>query len=276
MTETVTIIKEKDRVRTVNQLAYGLVVFLLMCCGVGHAQTTATQLSIGGVDVLDTYLSPEKYHGVEWRFVSEVNRDSRKHQWQNGVLTYNLTHEGAFAYVHNRVGNTHEYVGHYDFSYAVSRKWNLLDDDLHIDAGAMVDAFVGFNYNDRNGNNPAQGYGSLALGMRCSAAYTFTLFSKRITASYEARIPFVGVMFSPNYGQSYYEMFNLGNYDHNIVAYSVSPLQLRQQLAFDIPVARRTSLRIGYMCDIRQAKPNNLKQHHYYNAATIGVVIRKD
>lgn len=235
----------------------------------------ATQLSVGGANILDTYLSPEKYRGVEWRFISEVNRDSRKHQWSDGMLTYNLTHEGAFAYVHNRAGNAHEYVGHYDFSYAVSRRWNVLNDNLHFDVGAMVDALVGFNYNNRNGNNPAQGYGSLALGMRCSASYTFRLFGKCVTASYEGRISFVGMMFSPNYGQSYYEIFNRGNYDHNVMAYSFCPLQLRQQLAIDISVAGRTSLRIGYLNDIRQAKPNNLKQHHYYNAATIGVVIRK-
>ena len=103
----------------------------------------------------------------------------------------------------------------------------------------------------------------------------FLKFLSTITVNYQMRMPWLGMMFSPNYGQSYYEIFNRGNYDHNVMAYSFCPLQLRQQLAIDISVAGRTSLRIGYLNDIRQAKPNNLKQHHYYNAATIGVVIKK-
>ncbi len=252
-------------------------MMIILCAAThGSAQdnryvSVATQLSVGGANVLDTYLSPEKYRGAEYRFVSEVDRDSRKHDG----ITYNLTHEGAYAYLHNRAVTAHEYVGHYDFSYAVMRRWRLADDRLQLAAGVMADAFVGFNYNNRNSNNPAQGYGSLALGARFSCSYSFTLFHKCMTVNYEGRVPLFGVMFSPNYGQSYYEMFNRGNYDHNIVAYSVCPFQLRQQLSLDIPIAKRTALRIGYLGDIRQAEPNNLKQHHYYNAATVGVVIRK-
>lgn len=239
-----------------------------------HAQdtTVATQMSVGKADVLDTYLSPEKYKGVEWRFVSEVRRDSRKHE----NVTYALTHEGAFAYIHNRVGNGHEYVGHYDFSYAVLRKWSVADGRLHLYAGPMLDAMVGFNYNSRNGsNNPAQGYLTGALGVHGAASYELKLFGKSMTLGYEMRMPMAGLMFSPNYGQSYYEIFNRGDYDHNIVIFSVSPFQIRQQLTADVLISPNTSLRLGYISDIRQAKPNNLKQHHYGNAVVIGVVIRK-
>ncbi|MCR5069491.1 MAG: DUF3316 domain-containing protein, partial [Prevotella sp.] len=124
-------------------------MMIILCAAThGSAQdnryvSVATQVSVGGANVLDTYLSPEKYRGSEYRFVSEVDRDSRKHDG----ITYNLTHEGAFAYLHNRAVTAHEYVGHYDFSYAVMRRWRLADDRLQLAAGAMADAFVGFNYN---------------------------------------------------------------------------------------------------------------------------------
>ena len=130
-------------------------MMIILCAAThGSAQdnryvSVATQVSVGGANVLDTYLSPEKYRGAEYRFVSEVDRDSRKHDG----ITYNLTHEGAFAYLHNRAVTAHEYVGHYDFSYAVMRRWRLADDRLQLAAGVMADAFVGFNYNNRNFNN---------------------------------------------------------------------------------------------------------------------------
>ena len=140
----------------------------------------------------------------------------------------------------------------------------------------MAEGLLGGTYNNRNSNNnPAQGYLSAAIGAHLAARYDLTVFGKRVTLGYEARYPLVGMMFSPNYGQSYYEIFNLGNYDHNIVVTSPATFQLRQQLTADVMLKGNTSLRLGYLCDIRQATPNNLKQHHYYNAVTIGIVIRK-
>lgn len=261
-----------------------LFIALMMLCLPGHitAQETevATMLGVGGANMLDTYLSQEKYRGVEWRLMSEVRRDrlymDSLSMGSTGGLTYGLSHELAFAYTHNRVRNGHEYSGHYVFAYSVTRRWDMLHDALHIYVGGMAEGLLGGTYNNRNSNNnPAQGYLSAAIGAHLAARYDLTVFGKRVTVGYEARYPLVGMMFSPNYGQSYYEIFNLGNYDHNIVVTSPATFQLRQQLTADVMLKGNTSLRLGYLCDIRQATPNNLKQHHYYNAVTIGIVIRK-
>ena len=250
-----------------------IIVMLLPSLG-GKAQerSVATQVGIGAANTLDTYLSPEKYRGTEWRMQSEVRRDGTSHP----SLSFALTHEAAFAYTHNRALSGHQYAGHYDFSYAAMRRWDLLDNALHLYAGAMTDAMIGFAYNTHNGNNnPAQGYGSLTVGAHLAAKYSFTLFNKSITVGYEARYPMFGLMFSPNYGQSYYEIFSRGNYDRNITAIMPDVFQLRQQLTVDVPVGKSTSVRLGYLNDIRQAKPNNLKQHHYYNGLIMGMVISK-
>ncbi|MBQ1650542.1 MAG: DUF3316 domain-containing protein [Prevotella sp.] len=253
-----------------------IVTFILYIASVSYAQDkfVSTQFSIGHLNQLDTYLSNEKYRGSEWRFISEVIRDSHKHP-----LTYSLIHEGAFANTHNRSENANELSGHYDFAYAVMRKFSLnLSDDsrLNLYAGLYSNIDLGFCYNTRtSSNNPAQGYASLNLGPQVMGRYSFHLWRKSMTLSYEARVPFVGIMFSPNYGQSYYEIFNEGVYDHNVVVTSVATFQLRQQLSLDIKVSPKTAIRIGYLCDIRQATPNNLKQHQWYNAALIGVTLRR-
>lgn len=257
------------------EMRYVQIILAVMLCIVtkGYAQhsTVSTQIAIGSANVLDTYLSPEKYRGMEYRFVSDVVRHSDKHP-----TTYQLTHEGAIGYTHNRSKNAHALTGHYDFAFAMMHDWSLMQDKLKLHAGGMADLNLGFNYNTRNSaNNPAQGYASLQIGPNVMAQYEITLFRKKMFLGYQARLPIAGIMFSPNYGQSYYEMFSENNYDNNVVFHAFKTFQIRQQLSLDIPVAKRTAIRIAYINDIRQTKPNNLKQHHYYNAGSIGFVINK-
>ncbi len=252
-------------------LKYYLTAVALSLSLHSSAQEVATQLALGSTNNLDTYLSPEKYRGFEGRFISEVLRDSRKRP-----VTYALTHEGALATTHNRAITANELSGSYDFTYSMMYRTAFVDGRLHFLVGGMAHYNVGFTYNTRNSsNNMAQGYMSLDLGPHVMLSYDLPLWGRAFRINWEARMPFVGVMFSPNYGQSYYEIFNRGNYDHNIVVTSLAVPQFRHHFSIDVPLSGKCALRVGYLGDYRQAKPNNLKQHQYYNAATIGIVVKK-
>ena len=188
------------------------------------------------------------------------------------MLGIMLMHQGSFAYADNRSGNGSEMAGMYTFTYGVHYNWDFMGGRFNVMAGAQADLDVGFLYNTRNGNNPAQARLALNIAPSAAATYRFRLGRVPMSARYQASVPLFGVMFSPNYGQSYYEIFSRGDYDHNVVPTTVaSTPSLRQMLTVDFTLGR-TTLRVGYLGDYRQAKVNNLKYHTYSNMFLIGFV----
>ena len=234
----------------------------------------ALMLGIGYTDILDTYLSPEKYRGTDLRFISHTRREK-----DSTCLVHQLLHEGCIATADNRSGNGGEIGGGYTFAYSLLRKWQMSVGSCHLRllAGGTAELSVGFLYNTRGSNNPAQARLALQLKPTVAADFDFRLFRRQqrpFTLHYEASAPLCGLMFSPNYGQSYYEIFSRGNYDHNCVPTTIaSTPSLRQILTLDFR-ALHTTWRIGYLGDWRQASVNNLKQHTYTHALVFGIVRR--
>ena len=227
----------------------------------------ATMIAVGTANILDSYLSPENYTGEEIRFISTVHKPTR---WNN--IWQTVVNEGSIATVNNRADNNDEIGGAYDFQYHLRHHWE--HGNFNFEVGAAIGAHLGFLYNTRNSNNPAQAYAAINLMPSAALSRSLTLFKRPSTLHYELTAPLVGLMFSPNYGQSYYEIFSRGNYDHNIVPTTIGATpSLRHSLTLDIPLSRRnitSQLRIGYLGDYQQAKVNNLKQHHYTHLFLIG------
>ena len=231
---------------------------------------TNTQiLGIGAVNTLDTYLSPEEYTGTELRYISHSVRE-------NGTkLSRELVHQAQILSVRNRRENNNELGGFYNFQYNwqyALGQWNVGEGELRLKVGGGVDTRLGFLYNMRNSNNPAQAYAQVNIAPNAVAAYRFRLRNLPFQLRYEVQVPLLGLAFSPNYGQSYYEIFTRDNYDHNLVVTSpVSAPSLRQLLTLDFTVCH-TTFRVGYLGDYQQAKINQLRQHVWSNLLVLGIV----
>ena len=102
--------------------------------------------------------------------------------------------------------------------------------------------------------------------------WKFRLKNYPMTLRYQANLPLLGAMFSPEFSESYYEIFSLGNGGRNVAFTSLhNNPSLRQLLTLDFPI-RNTVMRVGYICDLQQAKVNHLKSHTYSHDFMIGIV----
>lgn len=253
-----------------------LLILLVSCVGISAQDTLSHEkylvrsamVGIGKTNVYDTYLSPLEYKGPELRFMYESMRMTRL---MGGRVSAQRIVQVNCSSTDNISKSSTSYSGMFNWTYALHYQYNV-NGKLKILFGPMIDLNGGFIYNTRNSNNPAQAkvYGNIDAS--AMAIYKFRIVRYPMVVRYQANLPFMGVMFSPEYGQSYYEIFSLGHGGRNVLFTSFhNAPSLRQMLTLDFPVGK-TIIRAGYLCDIQQAKVNNLKSHFYSHNFMIGFV----
>lgn len=222
---------------------------------------------IGQSSQLDTYLSPLNYKGVQVSFLSRIDRQTH---WAGGRLHYQGTFQGAFTNVKDRLKMNEEWGAHvgYDagwhYHWTPSQHWTLM-------AGGLIGTDLGFLYNTNGGNNPAQARFNIDISLSAGATYHLRIRKTTLPISYQADLPLMGIMFSPQFGQSYYEL-SRGNRDHNVCfTYPINAFSLRQMLWVDVPF-RYFDLRAGYLWDVRQSHVNSIRVHDISHSFLLGFV----
>ena len=230
--------------------------------------TRATMYGVGFTNVFDTYLSPQEYKGVDFR----ISRESmRMTKWMNGNVSLQSFFQADLGYTHNRVDNNNTFSGLANWNYGLHYNFPITS-NFKLLAGGLIDLNGGFVYNLRNGNNPAQARAYINLDASGMAIWDLRIKNYPISLRYQVNLPFAGIMFSPNYGQSYYEIFTLGNWNGvlNFTSLHNQP-SLRQMLTVDFPVGR-TKMRLAYLWDAQQSKVNDIKTHTYSHVFMVGFV----
>lgn len=228
----------------------------------------ATLYGVGHTNILDTYLSPMEYTGPELRILRE---NMRMTQLMDGKVSRQSLFQANVSMSENRAGTSSQL--------AFLANWNLayhyqfhINENLKLLAGPNLDLNGGMVYNFRNSNNPVNAKAYANLGASGMAIYRFSIKEYPFVLRYQLNIPLIGLMFSPEYGQPYYEMSLSHDWGKNICFTSLhNQPSMRQLLTLDIPI-RSTNLRVGYLCDIQQAKVNHLKSHTWTHALMVGFV----
>ena len=264
-----------------NHRISGAILGLLIGCNCLTAQTTdsipaaptryvtrATLYGAGFTNIYDTYLSPQEYKGVEFRVSRESMRMTR---WMDGRISRQTFFQANFGYTHNKVDNNNTMSALANWNYGLHYNFPLTP-NFTLLAGAVADLNGGFVYNLRTGNDPAAARAYVNLAASGMAIWKLRIRQYPITLRYQLNLPVMGVMFSPNYGQSYYEIFTLGNAD-GVVRFTSLHNQpsLRQMLTADFPVGR-ARMRLAYLCDLQQSHVNDIKTHAYSHVFMVGFV----
>lgn len=230
--------------------------------------TRATMYGVGHTNVFDTYLSPQEYTGLEFRFARETMRQAKCVSGNTFIQNYFQAYVG---YTENRAENNNTFNGLMTWNYGLFHRFRLTE-HFQLLGGGMGDLNGGFIYNLRNSNNPASAKAYFNLAASGMAIWDVKIKRYPLRLRYQVLLPVAGVMFSPQYGQSYYEIFTLGN-AHGIINFTSLHNQpaLRQSLSVDFPVGNST-LRLGYLCDLQQSKVNDLKTHTFSHVFMVGFV----
>lgn len=232
-----------------------------------RAVTSSTILSIGGSDVLDTYLTPLDYRGIYLGLLNErlqvagfgnMNWINQQKIWAEYTSNNNDAQNGLVA------------TGFLGYSWGSMRRYHVAE-GLTLMAGPYIAAEAGFIYNLRNGNNPASAKLSIETGGSVMAVYQLKCFPRfPITLRYQASLPVMSVFFSPHYEQSYYEIFSLGN-TSGIVKFGSfhNRFDLNNMFTADFPIGA-LNLRIGFQSKIHNTHVNDIKTRRISNAFMIG------
>ena len=219
-------------------------------------------MGFGSANVMDTYLSPYSYNHKDFRcdlIYEEFGRDSKMYQGAGFHL----------ATMENHARNVREY----DFGLYTQFTYRFLQMEkgaFNLKAGPMGYLYAGGLYNERNGNNPAQARFSLMADLSAMLTYGFSLWGKDFELEYALDVPFVGLAYSPRFGQSYYEQFLLNDYDHNCVfAHFVNTPSIRHRLLLNFPFFDKRWF-VGYNGVMDQTKYNGLRYHSYSHQFIIG------
>lgn len=227
----------------------------------------ALSFGIGHANVFDTYLSPQEYKGVDFRISRESMRMTNR--IKNVSIQNHL--QTNISYTENYVNNNNSFSGMVNWNYGLHYNFNI-SPNFKLLAGGLIDANLGFIYNLRNGNNPASAKAYLNLAGSGMAIWHTKIKQYPLILRYQLNVPLMGLMFSPHYGQSYYEIFSVGNSSNifNFTSLHNQP-SFRQFFTVDLPV-RQVTLRLSYVMDIQQSKLNKIESHIYTHTFMVGFV----
>jgi len=200
-------------------------------------------VGIGGYHIKNTYLSPIQYSGTGLRIVNERMQMLAK---SDQKISIHKVFDIELSSVSNPAGTIGALAGIVDYTYGYHYRF-LPAKDFKLLTGASLKGMFGFVYNTQAANNSIATHLDIDLNVSAMGIYTFRIQNYPLTCRLQTEIPLAGALFTPAFGQSYYEIFDLGN-TSGIVGFSSlhNKFAMRNYFSVDFSVWKFT-LRMGYL-----------------------------
>lgn len=226
--------------------------------------TNAFTFGIGTAHRADTYLTPLHYDGQGITLGYEHFRAMKSRPW---LWHFEASLSGDRTL--NPPRNSTMYGAQVEGLAGALRRYTVAK-GIEAGFGPATTLDAGALYLSRNGNNPVAANASWTVGLGGYAAARFRLGRLPMTAVYRASLPVAGVMFAPDYGQLYYEIY-LGDRRGLVAgAWWGRYFRLNQCVTLDIKV-RRKNVRLGYGCDVLSTKVRGIVSRRINHEFVLGI-----
>lgn len=223
----------------------------------------------GHESLFDTYVSSVTYRGTSLRLGYERMQAMRfnPHNW-----VMQLEAGVDYGNLHNPAGNHTEHSLMVEGRWAMMRRWaDVWLKGLQVQLGGMTQFRGGIIYTPINSNNVVSVKIHWCVGLSTLAAYTVNSGGRvPVTLRYQATLPVAGVFFSPEYDESYYEIYvgnrkGLANF-----GWWGNRFDMTNLLTADLHFGG-TVLRVGYRGRISTSWIKQINCHEFTHSLVLGI-----
>lgn len=212
-----------------------------------------------------SYLSPLVCHGADfalngsWRKTMPFDSD-----WE-------MEFDGGldFSDAKNPARNASMLFCEASFSWGMERMVTL-PADFRLGVGGRLSSVAGVLYLRRNSNNPANAIFRIGLDASLSLSRRCRIGRLSITPFDQFSLPSLGAFFSPEYGETYYEIY-LGN-RRGLAHFGWWGNNFGLDNLFGVELNfRKHSLLLGWRCDLQTYHANNIDTQLWTHSAVVGI-----
>ena len=228
--------------------------------------TSSYSVEYGAASTLDTYLSPLRYQGSTITLNGSWLKAMRQNP-QRLIMAFDAS-IGLESQL-SPARNSRLYDFSLDFSWSMMYRWRPIE-HFQVGVGGGAALNIGALYLARNSNNPVSARASVDITANAMASYSLHIGRLPVRLIDRVSIPMVGAFFSPEYGETYYEIY-LGN--HAGLAHCGwwgNHFRIDNLLAADISLGT-VALRVGYHFDFSSGKVHDIVTRHTTHSLVIGL-----
>lgn len=229
--------------------------------------TGVYSIEIGRQNVLATYLSPLHYTGKSlgvtgaWSKAMPFSPERAIMHFDTSFAFSNLSNPAHTATMIGLQGS---------FNWGMSWR-HRLPSDFQITLGGTAGIEGGAYYLLRNGNNPVEAIGNISLAAKASVSKPIKIGKLPILLRDEISLPTIGMFFSPEYGETYYEIY-LGNHKNLLHAgWWGNNFRIDNLISATLDFGR-TAMTVGYHFNAYNQWACNLNTKMLSHSFVIGVV----